>query len=127
MSLEGKVTDAFTTVPVKDALVMLYKPDNDTVPPDSLPILVRPFYLTRTGEDGSFMFSNLAPGHYKIFSLMDKTGDMLYNVAGEQIAFRDSLVSPWYVKPAVPDTAARDSAADPPQIPWTSMPIPSSR
>jgi uncharacterized protein (DUF2141 family) len=96
---------------VKDALVMLYKPDNDTVPFDSLPILVRPFYLTRTGEDGNFMFTNLAPGSYKIFSLIDKTGDLLYNVAGEQIAFRDSLVSPRYVKPVVPDTAALDSAA----------------
>jgi hypothetical protein len=109
LTVAGKVTDAFTTAPVKDVLVMLYTLDNDTVPPDSLPVLIRPLYLTRTSEDGSFTLSNLASGSYKMFALEDKSGDMLFNFKGEQIAFADSLVSPWYSGPAVHDTAARDS------------------
>jgi hypothetical protein len=109
LTVTGKVTDAFTTDPVKDILVMLYTTDNDTVPPDSLPVLIRPLYLTRTAEDGSFTLSNLASGSYKVFALSDKSGDMLFNLKGEQIAFMDSLVSPWYAGPAVHDTAARDS------------------
>jgi hypothetical protein len=111
LMLEGKVTDAFTTSPAKEVLVMLYTLDNDTVPPDSLPVLVKPLYMTRTKEDGSFSLTNLAPGKYKIFALADKSGDMLFNLKGEQIAFADSLVSPWYRHPAVPDTSSADSVA----------------
>ena len=92
--LRGSVTDAFTALPVKGALVMLYALTEDTIPPDSLPMLVRPKYMTRTGDDGTFMLSNLGPGPYKMFSLADKSGDLLFNVTGEQIAFLDSLAVP---------------------------------
>jgi uncharacterized protein (DUF2141 family) len=109
LTLTGKVNDAFTTQAAKGVLVMLYVTDNDTIPPDSLPVLVKPRYVTRTQEDGSFAFTNLAPNSYKIIALNDKTGDMLFNTQGELIAFSDSLVTPWYEKPAVADTAASDS------------------
>jgi uncharacterized protein (DUF2141 family) len=111
LSLTGRVTDGFTRQPVKDILVMLYVPDNDTIPPDSLPALIRPDYITRTGEDGGFAFTNLPPNSYKIVALDDKTGDMLFNTVGERIAYSDSLVSPRYEKPAAPDTSETDSLA----------------
>lgn len=111
MVLNGRVIDAFTTLPAKEVLVMLYNPHNDTVPSDSLPLRVKPDYLTRTTENGGFVLTNLAPGAYKLFALADKTGDMLYNIAGEQIAFADTLVMPWYERPSVTDTAMADSTA----------------
>lgn len=111
LTLTGKVTDGFTSQPVKDILVMLYVPDNDTIPADSLPALVRPDYITRSKEDGSFAFTNIPPNSYKIIALADKTGDMLFNTVGEWVAYSDSLVTPWYDMPAVRDTSETNEAA----------------
>ena len=54
LSLEGHVIDAFILSPEKDVLAMLYVNDNDTIPFDSLPYKVKPYYLTRTNENGKF-------------------------------------------------------------------------
>lgn len=109
MTLTGIVTDGFTAKPVKDILVMLYDLDNDTIPPDSLPVLVKPDHITRTPENGSFVFSHIPPGAFKIIALADKTGDLLFNTVGESIAYSDTLVTSWYETPMVPDTAMADS------------------
>ncbi|HNW76428.1 MAG TPA: Ig-like domain-containing protein [Bacteroidales bacterium] len=121
LSVTGAVTDAFTTLPVKDVLVMLYPSQNDTIPADSMPVRMKPFFMTRTGEDGRFSLTNLAPGMYRIFALSDKTGDLLYNTLGESIAFADFLISPWYEKPVTVDTSSRPDSTLP--APVTPSPV----
>ena len=124
LTLTGSVRDAFTNQPAKGVLVMLYLPKNDTIPADSLPVRIKPAHVTRTGDDGGFIFTHLAPASYKIIALGDKTGDMLFNTVGEQVAFSDSLVQPWYAGPTtaeiqpadstVTDSVSRDTFAAPP-------------
>jgi len=89
LSLEGKVLDAFNLAPVKDTYVMLY----DSVY-DSVPYLNRPYYLARTGDDGSFRLHNLRQGNYLLFALGDKNNNYLYDSPAEPIAFVDSLIQP---------------------------------
>jgi len=111
LSLNGKVINAFDNQPVPDAFAELYLDNNDTIPFDSLPYLVPPIYLTETDKQGMFSFSNLRPGNYKLIILEDKSGDLIYNMPAERIAFADSLVSPWYIPPLQPeaDSAVQDS------------------
>ncbi|MBV2247345.1 MAG: Ig-like domain-containing protein [Lentimicrobium sp.] len=89
LAIEGKVLDAFNLAPVKDTYVMLY----DSVY-DSVPYLSRPYYLARTGEDGSFRLHNLKQGNYLLFALGDKNNNYLFDLPTEPIAFIDSLIQP---------------------------------
>lgn len=104
LTLQGKIIDAFTLAPQKDVYAMLYVNENDTIPFDSLPYRVRPYYLTKTSENGEFIFHNLRNVHFKLFALKDLNGDFLYNMATEKIGFSDSLVNGTYVVPQIPDT-----------------------
>jgi uncharacterized protein (DUF2141 family) len=99
LSLTGKVNDAFTRLPVKDILVMLY-----TDLADSAPILQRPVYVSRTNETGEFTLGSLAAGKYRIVALKDGNNDYMYNLPTELIAFADYLVEPFYVPQAVTDS-----------------------
>lgn len=107
--LTGKVLDAFDLKPVKDILVMIYRDNNDTVPFDSMPMLVRPASASRTVDDGSFRIGHLQQGSYKIFALEDKNGNFLYDLPNERIAFLDSLVSPFYIPRKPADSVLADS------------------
>jgi hypothetical protein len=104
LSLPGSITDAFTTVPQKDVYAMLYVNENDTIPFDSLPYLVKPYYLAKTNEAGEFIFHNLRNVPYKLFALKDMNGDYIYNINTEKIAFCDSLAQPAYVPPTIHDS-----------------------
>ena len=48
LSLSGKVINAFNLVPQKDVIAELYINENDTLPLDSLPYHVKPYYLAKT-------------------------------------------------------------------------------
>ncbi len=96
LSLSGRVSDAFTRMPAKDVLVMLYRDYADSVP-----MLQRPVYVSRTGKGGEFTLNNLAAGRFRIIALKDGNSDYLYNLPTEQIAFSDSLVEPHYIKPVL--------------------------
>ena len=125
MALSGKVADAFNNQPAKSALVQLYPPHSDTIPSDSIPVLLKPRYVTRTKDDGTFAFTHISPGRYLIIALIDKSGDMLFNMPGEQVAFLDSLVTPWYEKPVVADTASADTLEADTSYYVTPAPVPS--
>lgn len=120
LSYAGKVADAFTRLPVKDILVMLY-----TANEDSLPMKERPVYVSRTGDDGNFLFSSLASGKYKIFALKDGNSDYLYNLPTEQIAFSDSLAEPYYI-PVSRDTGIQVTTETSPQAMIDLFPEPDS-
>ncbi len=109
LSIRGIVRNSFNLEPEGEVFLMLYKTDNDTVPADSLPYYVIPYYLTRTNEEGYFELNNLKDTALKIFALRDINKNYLYDLPNEEIAFIDSLLIPeFYVIPE-PDTLRTDS------------------
>jgi len=107
MQMSGVLTNAFTNQPVKGAFVMLY----DSIY-DSIPYKSRPYYLTRTSDNGEFSLNNLRDGRYLMFALQDGNADYLYNQPNEDIAFTDSLVIPILPPRKVQDSTSKsDSSA----------------
>jgi len=111
LSMQGEVLDAFDLKPIEDAFVMLYKDENDTLPFDSLPLAVRPYYLSKTDVNGKFTFHGLADENYMLIALADLNRNYIFDQPGEGIAFLDTLVAPQFIKPILPDTATVDSMA----------------
>jgi len=89
LQLSGMIKNAETELPEKGAFVFLY--DRDI---DSLPITMRPTYLTRSNNDGRFEFKNVKQGAYKIFALKDINSNFIYDLQNEGIAFQRELVTP---------------------------------
>lgn len=106
LSLQGKVLNAFNHQEVEDCFVMLYKDDNDTISLDSLPLLLRPYYLSKTDENGRFRFNGLGSDKYLMFAILDMNSSLSFDQPNEEIAFLDTLITPSYViKPIVDSTA----------------------
>ncbi|MBP9152052.1 MAG: Ig-like domain-containing protein [Flavobacteriales bacterium] len=107
MQVKGKLVDAITGEPEKDALVMLYKNDSDSLPIDTIPD-----YFTRSLQDGSFLIKHVGNQPYKIFALKDENANYKFDSREEKIGFLDSLILP-YAPPitVAPDTTASDLTA----------------
>jgi hypothetical protein len=112
LSMAGKVINAFDLQPADGVMVMLYRDDNDTIPFDSLPMQVPPYYLSKTDKSGSFRFSGLADDSYLVFALKDLNNNYIYDQPTEEIAFLDSLVHPAYVAPPKIDTTVLNDSTD---------------
>lgn len=97
MSIIGEVINAFDLVPAEEIFVTLYKNNNDTLPFDSLPLAVQPYYVSKTDVNGRFQLNGLANEEYLMFGLKDLNGNYFYDQPGEEIAFLDSLVWPSYM------------------------------
>jgi hypothetical protein len=107
LTLKGNVVDALTLEPLPNLNVMLYLDNNDTLPFDSLPYFVKPWYYSKTNEAGDFQFNNLATNDYKLFVLEDANTNLVFDQITERIAFLDSLITPYYIPPpAEPDTSS---------------------
>ncbi|MGA2823390.1 MAG: Ig-like domain-containing protein [Bacteroidales bacterium] len=111
LSLSGRVFNSFDQVPQKDVIAMLYIKENDTLPLDSLPFHVKPYYMAKTNENGDFTFRNLRDVPFLLFALKDMNGDYIFNLPNEKIAFCDSLAKGIYMKPPSHETLKKDSAA----------------
>ena len=109
LSMQGEVIDAFNLEPVEDAFVMLYKDNNDTLSLDSMPLAVRPYYLSKTDENGKFIFNGLSDEKYLLFALGDLNRNYIFDQPAEAIAFLDTLAVPQYIKKPKTDTAGIDS------------------
>ncbi len=109
MSMSGNMRHAFDLEAAENAFLMLYLIDNDTLPLDSLPYLVKPYYVTRTDQEGNFLFNNLRNERFKIFGLADRNSNFIYDMSGEAIAFLDTLVTPAYFKPLADSLFLTDS------------------
>jgi hypothetical protein len=109
LAIGGEVISAFTLQPQEEVFVMLYPTTNDTVPPDSLPYLVRPLYVAKTGANGMFQLRYLRDEPYKIFAIRDVNNNYLFDQPNEEIAFVDSLIWPEAIAPPQTDTLAIDS------------------
>lgn len=86
LMLKGKVLQAADHKPSTDFFVMLYS-ENDTLPFDSLPYLIKPDYVTKTDKDGNFNFSGLKENEYLIFALKDGNSNLKFDLPNEDIAF----------------------------------------
>ncbi|MCB2222189.1 MAG: Ig-like domain-containing protein [Bacteroidetes bacterium] len=104
LMLKGQILDAFTNEEVPDVSLMLYLDNNDTIPYDSLPYYVKPYFMTKTVSNGEFTFFNLPGKTFKIFALEDINTTLTFDQPSERIAFIDSLVNPYYSPPPVPDS-----------------------
>ena len=104
MIITGKVVDAFTQKPEKDFFVMLYNQIYDSVPCKE-----KPYYLSKTNENGDYTINNLRNIPYKIFALKDANNNIKFDQPTERIAYLDSLVVP-HIKPIVKtDSTFKDS------------------
>lgn len=90
MEVKGKLVDAITGDAEKNALVLLYKTDLDSLPRTTLPD-----YFGRSSDDGSFHIKHVADQSYKIFALTDENSNYKFDVGTEKIGFLDSLITPF--------------------------------
>ena len=81
-SIKGSVMDALTLKPEKQVYVLLY---NQNI--DSLPQTIKPLYLTKTDDQGAFVFGHIITGRYKIFALSDKNNNLIFDQFSERIGF----------------------------------------
>ncbi|MCD4745231.1 MAG: Ig-like domain-containing protein [Bacteroidales bacterium] len=109
LSVIGNVLNAFTLNPEEGICVMLYTDCSDTIPFDSLPLMVKPLYISKTDNNGEFYLNNLKTDEYKLFALRDANSNYIYDLPNEEIAFIDSLIFPEYQKIVLQDSIKSDS------------------
>ncbi|MFA5417642.1 MAG: Ig-like domain-containing protein [Bacteroidales bacterium] len=102
LSLYGTVLNALNLAPEDQVFVMLYKNNNDTIPLDSLPYFVPPYYVSKTDVSGKFGLRGLANESYLMFALRDLNANYIFDQPGEGIAFLDSLVHPYFDNTVIP-------------------------
>ena len=96
MFTTGTVLDCNTLLPVKGATVMLYKNHAD-----SALFLERPYAAARTDDWGYYVIPFIQDTLYRIYAVMDASGNNIYDPDEDRIAFIDSIIRP---KWAVADT-----------------------
>jgi len=109
LTINGNVKNAFDLQSEEGINVMLYLDNNDTIPFDSVPYFIKPWYIAKTDADGNFIINNLPDKEFKIFVLKDVNSNLIFDQPNEEIAFLDSLIRPYYIKKLVPDTISPDS------------------
>jgi len=87
LELSGFVVDAIKKEKIKDAIVCLYKSNNDSIVYKS-----KPDYTVRTNENGFYKFTNLKNNSYKIFCLKETNNNKIFDSQEEEIAFNDTLI-----------------------------------
>ncbi|MBK9014272.1 MAG: hypothetical protein IPM82_09330 [Saprospiraceae bacterium] len=87
LSVEGKITDAWTGKPVDKTLFMLYENLADSVVRTD-----RPFYFAMTDKEGSFKVNNVKSGNFKVVALNDLNLNYRFDSDAEQVGFLDSTL-----------------------------------
>lgn len=134
LQVGGYVLNSETLEPVQGILVGLYEAEKndsvsthkslndasdeelamidsiDVVPFDST-FLKKPFLrVARTDSRGHFVVKGVKAGHYKVYALKDQDNNfMLTPNSGEQMAFLESIVSPYVFDDTRQDTIMLDS------------------
>ena len=86
LTVRGRVVDAITGLPTEGVVLMLYDNFSDTVVRK-----IKPFYFGRTDKNGETIIDNVREGKFKVFALLDKDLNYLFNQDIEKIGFPDSL------------------------------------
>lgn len=121
LSISGRVVDAYSLLPVKEAAVLLYTDFTDSVPKKD-----RPVYVSRTNASGDFTIRNLAAAGYRVVALKDANNDFIYNMPNESVAFLPDSVKPYYAMINLADTAAPKAPAAENQLQLLMFPEPDS-
>ena len=79
-SISGYAINAFENTSNKEAWLLLHKQYADIQ--DTTPV-----YLAHADEKGAFQFSNLKPGTYYAFALVDANSDYKFSLANELVGF----------------------------------------
>lgn len=88
LSLQGKVLLAQSGLIDSTINVVLYRNTSDTAVQKT-----KPDYMAKLKGDGSFLFSNLPEGNFKIYALKDGDGNKYYSTKTELFGFLDSAVN----------------------------------
>jgi hypothetical protein len=88
LQLSGKVIIAETGKADSTLFAMLYRNADDSAVQKR-----KPDYIAKLNGGGSFTFTNLSPGNYKLYALKDGDGGKTYNSKGEQFAFLDKPIT----------------------------------
>jgi len=103
LQISGTLINADDLNPVSGVIVGIYAEDNDSV------FFKKPFLrIGKTDENGRFTVDNCKPGKYRIYALGDVSKDYFYQ-PGENVAFIDSLVSPYAIREEKQDTLWKDT------------------
>jgi hypothetical protein len=87
--IDGRLLDAETGKPIEKQLVFAYEKFDDSIVAKQLPS-----YIARTNQDGIFVINNLGEGPYKLFALIDKNRNNLFDQPSEQVAFVSDSIYP---------------------------------
>lgn len=88
LTISGKVLMAETGLADSTLQASLYRNTND-----SAVIKLKPDYIAKLKGDGSFTFTNLPEGNFRLYALKDADGSKNYNVKTEPFAFLNSAIS----------------------------------
>lgn len=111
LSIRGNVLNAQHLIPEESVYVCLYNmQQNDTIPLDSLPYFVRPYYVSRTNEFGEYQLNNIRYDNYLLFAVKDVNSNYYFDMPNEEIAFVDSLCIPQEVFDYIPDSIQIDTS-----------------
>ncbi len=103
LQISGTLINADDLNPVSSVIVGIYAEDIDTV------FFKKPFLrIGKTDENGRFTVDNCKPGKYRIYALGDVSKDYFYQ-PGENVAFIDSLASPYAIREEKQDTVWKDT------------------
>ncbi len=87
LSVIGTIIWAFDLQPEEDVFVMLYENLND-----SAPIIEFPAYIAKADDEGKFRVNNIKADTFRVIGLKDMNLNYKFDLAGEPIAFMDSLL-----------------------------------
>ncbi len=87
LSISGKVLMAETGLADSTLQALLYRNTND-----SAVRKLKPDYIARLKGDGSFTFTNLPEGNFRLYALKDADGSKNYSVKTELFAFLNTAI-----------------------------------
>lgn len=100
----GIVLNAENLEPMPHILVGLHQNLADSA------FTTEPFFRTsKTNERGRFVIRNIAEGSYRLYALNDVNRDYHFDQPGEEIAFHDSIIVPYFEFASRQDTLWKDS------------------
>ena len=88
LSVTGNAYEAYTLEVPDKALILLY---NNLA--DSAVMKTLPAYISGIDRNGYFTISNVAPGKYRLYALVDEDNSKNYNLESEKFAFLDSVIA----------------------------------
>ncbi len=96
LSIKGEITRSDSDTPCENCKVMLY-----STLADSVVFKDKPYYFTKTNEQGQYQMDYLKPGDYKVIALQDESDDYFFTPSEDYIGFSDDTIS------LLPDTVAQ--------------------